>query len=578
MKNNQIMNAVTEVLKKKYFLVILLLLSIIASMALQLTPPFILRKIIDENFAEGVIEGVWKLAAAYLLVTCGANFVEFLKVAMTTLLGQNILVKLRSKMSQRLRKLPINYFVNTPTGDTMSRLTTDVDAINSLFSAGIINVITDLFKIGGLLVALYAIAPQLILLEIAVIPLVYFSANFFRKKIYAFQKEVRLRVSALYTFIQEWISGIRTVKAFSAEKVGEKKYQKLLNSHVDAVNKISAYDSWFPCVMQTLRAVVIAVTLWLSAENGTFLSLSLSIGTLATVTDLIGRLFAPIEALATEFQTIQQSMAGISRVNEFFNVPVEERCYEEQIPDNSGIVIENLSFSYGDFNVLKNINLNIKNGEKAVLIGRSGAGKTTLMNLVSGIYSPDSGTIRVSGVNPFSIKPEQRRRLIGIVPQMPQIFDGTVLQNITLNDKTITRNMVIEAAKTVGIHELIMQMKNDYDTVIGEGETGLSSGEVQLLSIARAIAADPKVLLLDEPTSGMDTKTEARIFDAIRKTSEGRTILSISHRLSGIIDADTVHIVAKNGIVESGAPSELAKQNGWYAMYSRIDKAGWDAR
>jgi ATP-binding cassette subfamily B protein len=578
MKNNLIWRSVTDVLRKRIFLLVLLLLAIVASMALQLTPAFLIRRIIDQHFVTGQLEGVWSLAVVYLLITSGSNVVEFLKVALTTLIGQSILMGLRTKMAKRLTELPIDYFLATPTGDIMSRLTTDVDAINNLFSAGIINVFTNLFKIGGLLVSLYVMAPQLIWLEIVVIPVVYFASDFFRKRIFILQKTVRLRISAIYTFIQEWISGIRTVKAYSAEKVGKKKFHSLLNDLLDTINKISSYDSWFPCVMQTLRAMVITAALWLCAPNGTTLSFGLTVGTLAAIIDLVGKLFSPIEALATEFQTIQQSMAGIARVNDFFAEVIEVRHFQEQNSDDSGIVIKDLRFAYGETPVLSNINLNIEKGEKAVFIGRSGAGKTTLMNLVSGIYAPQKGSVRVCGVDPFALPPEQRRRLIGIVPQMPQIFDGTIAENITLGDKTISQEQVINAAKIVGIHELISSMPEAYETVIGEGEVGLSSGEVQLLSIARAIAANPKVLLLDEPTSGMDTQTEARIFAAIRATSEGRTIFSISHRLSGIIDADIIHIVAQNGIVESGAPEQLAKQNGWYAMYSRIDNAGWDLR
>ena len=186
--------------------------------------------------------------------------------------------------------------------------------------------------------------------------------------------------------------------------------------------------------------------------------------------------------------------------------------------------------------------------------------------------------MRVCGIDPFSLPPYLRRRLIGVVPQMPQLFNGTIAENITLRDPSVSQEMVMAAAKTVGLHEQIMALPQGYETLIGEGEAGLSGGEAQLLSIARAIAASPSVLLLDEPTSGMDAQTEQRIFAAIRATARGRTILSISHRLSGIIDADTVHIVAQNSIVESGAPKVLAEQNGWYAMYSKIDRAGWDVR
>lgn len=577
-RNNAIMQTVLLVLRKRMWIVLLLFLAIAASIALQLTPAFILRKIIDENFARGIMQGVWQLAFVYLLVTSGANIAEFFKVAFTTMLGQDILKSIRSKMAKRLAQLPMEYFVKTPTGDTMSRLTTDVDAINSLFSAGIINVITDLFKIGGLLVSLYVMAPQLLWLEVVLVPAVFLLSNYFRKHIFTFQKAVRLRVADIYTFIQEWISGIRTVKAYSVEEKGRAKFQSLLARLITEINGISSYDSWFPCVMQTLRAVVIGTALWLCADNGTVFSLALSVGTLAAVTDLIGKLFAPIEALATEFQTIQQSIAGIERVNAFFCEPVEQHQYQMQQPTQEGISLLGISFSYGEFDVLKDVNLQIAKGEKAVLAGRSGAGKTTLMNLVSGLYSPKAGSVRVCGIDPFSLPPYLRRRLIGIVPQMPQLFDGTIAENITLRDPSVSQEMVMEAAKTVGLHEQIMALPQNYETLIGEGEAGLSGGEVQLLSIARAIAASPSVLLLDEPTSGMDAQTEQRIFAAIRATAQGRTILSISHRLSGIIDADTVHIVAQNSIVESGAPKVLAEQNGWYAMYSKIDRAGWDVR
>ncbi len=569
--------AAVSVLYRKALILALLLFSIAASIALQLTPAFILRNIIDNNFTDGVMDGVWRLALLYLAVTVGINIVEFLNVTFTTILGQSILMDVRGRMAQRLSDLPINYFVKTPVGDIMSRLTNDIDAINNLFSAGIINAISDMTKVIGLMISLFLLAQKLFPLEIAFIPVIYLMSNFFRKRIFAFQKNVRRRISDIYTFIQEWISGIRVVKAYSAERRGKDKFQTLLSNLLKEINNISSYDSWFPCVTQILRMLLIATVVWFGAKNGTALSLGLSIGTLAALTDLIGKLFAPIESLALQFQTIQQSMAGIERVNSFFAEPVEERVLSDAHPDDSGIVIENLNFSYGDFNVLNDVSLVIDKGEKAVFIGRSGAGKTTLMNLVSGLYAPKCGTIRVCGVDPFALPPEKRRRLIGIVPQMPQVFDGTVKENITLRDTSITFEQVVNAAKTVGIHEMIMSLPKGYDTVIGEGEAGLSSGEIQLLSIARAIAADPRVLLLDEPTSGMDTITEKRIFDAIRATSEGRTIFSISHRLSGIIDADKIYIVAQHGIVEQGTQEQLAAKNGWYAMYSKIEAAGWNA-
>jgi len=480
-------------------------------------------------------------------------------------------------MSQRLSELPMKYFTHTPTGDVMSRLTTDVDAINTLFSAGIISVVTDLFKIGGLLVSLYIIAPRLIWLELAVIPVVYLTSDYFRRNIFKFQKLVRARIADIYTFIQEWLRGVRTVKAYSLEKSGEEKFREPLNNHLAAISSIAFYDSWFPCVMQTFRALVIAVSLWFAAENGTVLSLALSAGALAAIADLVGRLFAPIEALAQEFQTIQEAMAGVARVREFAGESVEDREYIDQLIDESrGLEISGVTFAYNRVNVLNHIDVELKPGEKSVFIGRSGAGKTTLMNIIAGLYHPVEGTVRICGVDPYTLPPRKRRRLVGVVPQMPQVFDGTVRENITLGDDTVTQDEIETAVNAVGLRDTIASLPQGYDTVIGEGAAGLSSGEVQLLALARAIVANPKILLLDEPTSGMDSQTEQRVFAAIRMAGEGRTIFSISHRLSGVVDADCVYLMANGRIVESGASDELAQRDGWYAMYRKIENAGWD--
>lgn len=259
-------SSIIYVLMQNWLFALLLTAAIIAAMSLQLLPAFIIRRIIDENFQQGIIAGVWTLAVRYLMVTMGTNIVAVCQSLITTLLGQKILNRIRFRMSQRLSELSIGYFVNTPVGDVMSRLTT-VDAINTLFSAGIVSIITDLFKIGGLIVSLYIIAPQLILLEIIAIPIVFVLSNYFRKNIFKFEKQVRACVANIYTFIQEWLGGIKTVKAYSIEKDGEVKFREPLNNHLKAITSISFYDSWFPCVMQTLRAAVIALAVWGLAQK-----------------------------------------------------------------------------------------------------------------------------------------------------------------------------------------------------------------------------------------------------------------------------------------------------------------------
>jgi ATP-binding cassette, subfamily B, multidrug efflux pump len=568
--------AIIKVLKDSWFLCIILLLTIIAGMALQLVPALLIRQIIDNYFSKGLFAGVWRLAGFYLAATAGASIIEFIKVIVTTWLGQQVLLGVRSRMAERLSRLSMGYFAGTPVGEVMSRLTTDVDAVNTLFSSGLVSAVTDLFKVFGLAASLYIMSPQLLWLVLLSFPVIYLMANFFRKRIYAMEKKVRVCVSDIYTFIQEWLGGIQTVKAYGMEDAGEAKFQKPLGNHLAAINGISVYDSWFPCVMQTLRAVVIAVAVFLGAKNGTPLSLGLTVGTIAAVADLVGRLFAPIEALANQFQTIQQAMAGIGRIQEFARQPIEERIETSQVPDETqGIDIMGVKFAYGSNIVLHNLRLSLQAGEKAVLVGRSGAGKTTLINIVAGLYTPAEGCVRICGVDPYTLPARDRRKLLGVVPQMPQVFDGSVRDNITLRDDAIPMENVIMAARTVGLEKTIEALPQGYDTLLGEGESGLSSGEVQLLSLARAIVMNPKVLLLDEPTSGIDARTEAEIFAAIRQASQGRTILSISHRLSGVIDADRVHILARGSIVESGTADELAGLDGWYAVYKRMEDAGW---
>ena len=568
--------AFLKVLRDSWLLGILLLLTVIAGMMLQILPALLIRQIIDEHFSKGLFEGVWRLAGLYLGVTAGASAVEFIKVIVTTWLGQQVLLDVRGRMAQRLSRLSMGYFSGTPVGEVMSRLTTDVDAVNTLFSAGLVSVVTDLLKVFGLAASLYILSPPLLWFALLSFPVIFMLSDFFRKRIYAMEKKVRVCISDIYTFIQEWLGGILTVKAYRMEETGEAKFRKPLSSYLAAINGISVYDSWFPCVMQTLRAIVIAIAVFLGASNGTALSLGLTAGTIAAAADLFGRLFAPIEALATQFQTVQQAMAGIGRIQEFARQPVEERVEIPQNPDYlQGIDIEGVQFEYGSHTVLSDLDLSLAAGEKAVIVGRSGAGKTTLMNIVAGLYAPAQGRVRICGVDPFTLPAADRRRLLGVVPQTPQIFNGSVRDNITLRDDSIPLENVMRAARIAGIDKTIEALRQGYDTLLGEGEAGLSGGEVQLLSLARAIVMDPKVLLLDEPASGIDAGTEAAVFAAIRQASQGRTILSISHRLSGVIDADRVHILARGSIMESGTADELAGHGGWYAVYKRMEDAGW---
>ena len=312
--------------------------------------------------------------------------------------------------------------------------------------------------------------------------------------------------------------------------------------------------------MQIFRAIIIAFTVIIAAPTGLG-ALGISIGSIAAAVDLISRMFAPIEAIAVEFQTIQEALSGLERINEFDREQEENRVEplsDRKISEPLSISIENMTFGYEEGkNIVKDISFDIEPGTKVALVGRTGAGKSTILNLIAGLYKPNQGSVRIGDVDPFKMPANIRRRTIGIVPQSFPIYDGTIRDAITLYDESITEKEVIDAAKMVGLHEDIMKLPKRYDTLIGEGEIKLSYGQYQLLTLACALVCNPPILLLDEVTSGLDSITEGKVFKALKKVSKDKTILTISHRISGIIDADKVIMLEQGRIVE------LAHQKNW---------------
>lgn len=576
-----LVSAIQSVLSHNIPSVSLLIATVLIASGLQVFPALLIRRIVDNHFAKGIAEGVWTLAFCYLGVTIALGVGDFIKVLITTYLSQNILMQLRLKLAERLSLLPMSYYAKTPVGETMSRMTSDVDAVGSLFSSGFVGVLTDCFQVFGLGASLFILSPVLGTVTVLTVPVIYVLSNYFRKNVFQKELAVRRSISAINSFIQEWLGGLVTVKAYGLEKNGRKKFQTPLNDFYSAFNAVCRYESWFPCIMQTLRALTIAVILWLGMRNGTPFSLGLSVGTLAAAADLIGKLFAPVEALATEFQTIQEAMAGLRRIGEFFSQPTELRdsaLMQGEKKNGFSILARDVAFSYDKKSkVLRRISLEIEKGQRIALVGKTGAGKTTLMQLISGLYQPDSGTISVCGCNPYHMPPSMRRKIIGVVPQNVNLFEGSIRDNISLRDDTISLPDIRKAAEIVGLSETIAALPDGYDTQLGEGAAHLSYGETQLLSMARAIVTNPEILLLDEPTSGLDMSTESQVFEAIKKASEGRTILTISHRLSGIVDADSVYILEQGKIVEQGAPDVLAGKEGWYSVFKRLEGLGWQS-
>lgn len=586
MNNNIILSSLKATVKKKPLNMFLLFVAIILGISMQLVPPQLLKNIIDNNISLGVSQNLWKLSMYYMLAVIISGLADFIREYMMAVIGENMLSNIRYNMGKKLSRLPISYFSNNPIGEVMSRFTADVDAVGTLFTSGLIGMLADILKALGIIVSIYILSPTLALYSLILIPMIYFIAKYFKDATLKAQIETRKAVGHINGFIQELFNDIRTVKIFGMERHFISNFQKPLNDNINAVHKTSTFDSIFPCLMQVFRALIITITVIIAAPSGLG-ALGITSGSLAAIIDLISRILAPVESIAMEFQTIQEAISGVKRIEDFIKEPEESRytdAYDELSIDLSlkdkyaklSISLKEVSFCYNTGkNVVENISLDIKPGTKVALVGRTGAGKSTILNLVAGLYAPNKGSIKIGRFNPFTMSPNLRRHIIGIVPQSFPIYNGSVKDAITLFDDSITIEEVITAAKSVGLHKDIMKLPKGYDTLIGEGESKLSYGQYQLLSLACALVCNPPILLLDEVTSGLDAITEQKIFKALREVSKDRTILTISHRVSGIIDADEVVILDNGIIVERGIPEELVGKDGWYAKYNEIEKLGW---
>lgn len=587
-----VMKALATTFRRLRFVFVVLFVGVIAVALLELVPPLLLKRIIDSHLTVGQLDGIWVVAAYYVLALLGTSIIGFGLVFINSYLGQNLVLELRFAMADHLAKLPLSYYNRTPMGDTMSRLTSDAETVSAIFSqgggggaggGGLSNLPVDLVKIIAIVIAMFVLSPSLTIIVLAALPVVYLVSNYFRRNIYRLQLQVRRSVGAINAFLQETFSGMRIVKAYGREQQYDGYFQQPLANNLKAVNSVAVYDAYFPGVMQIIRVITIAAVVWFGARTGVDERLAISIGGLAAMADLIGRLFQPIEALAMEFQTLQRALAGLKRISELLIEKPEEKGAAQHIPSvslppsNSNVVeIRNLSFGYQPGKpVLKDVSLSVPQGRKIAIVGRTGSGKTTLMNLVAGLYPPDGGAVSILGYNPYQVDPRDRRKLLGVVPQSVHIFEGTIRENITLRDELISLEAIEKAAKTVGLHDYISGLEKGYDTPLGMGGINLSFGQSQLLSMARAIVSDPALLLLDEPTSGMDAVTEAAIFKAFRTISRDRSLITVSHRLSGIVDADEVHIMASGRIVQSGTPEKLAGERGWYSVFHQLEALGW---
>lgn len=501
-----------------------------ASVLASLLPPLLLADIID-----GLTAGL-PLAFSAVLLYFGSLALEgILSSAQETLLemfGQRMTHSLRSEMSHKLTHLSAAALSAQDPGEVAARFSGDVNTVEALFTSGVISMAADACRIVSVFVVIAIKNTGLALILLLVLPLLTAFTRHVQKRMLSAQLANRRAVAAISTQVPEALHNIRTIHALGLEEYMEKRYDRRIGESYAAVEKTNFYDAIYSPVVLILNASVVGAVMLLSASGSekVLTLFGMSVGTSVAVINYISRIFTPIESLGMEIQTIQSAMAGVKRIDAFLAQDERRMAAERGGKAPKGdVVLSHVVFGYDERIVLNDISFTVKQGEQVTLVGRTGAGKSTIFKLLLGLYKPNSGTITIGGRDAADIADGERRGCIGCVEQHFSRVNGTVLDQITLLDPRISRAMAEDAARLAGLDGVIRSFPKGYDAPCTDGM--FSQGEWQLLSIARAAAADPKVLLLDEITANLDAETEARVLDALRRASAGRTVLSISHRV-----------------------------------------------
>ena len=516
------------------------LLCVAASVAASLLPPLLLARVIDKLTA-GLPLTFWAVLAYFGSLALEGGF-SSAQESLLVLFGQKMTHALRSEMSRKLTRLPASTLAAQNPGEVAARFSGDVDTVEALFTSGIISMVADACRILSILAVIAVKNSGLAVILLLVLPLFAVFTRHVQKRMLAAQLDNRRAVAAVSGQVPETLHNIRTIRALGLEDYMERRYDRCIGAGYAAMERTNFYDALYSPVVLVLNAVVVGIVMLLSASGDpTVLTFfGMSVGTSVAVINYISRIFAPIESLGMEIQTIQSAMAGVERIDAFLGQPERTAPAAQPSAGRGDVELSHVTFGYGEKEVLHDLSMTVKQGEQITLIGRTGAGKSTVFKLLLGLYPPQEGTVTIGGVPVAAITDRERRTCIGCVEQHFARVPGTVLEQITLGDPQITEEMAKRAAVLAGIDGAIQTLPQGYGTPCTDGM--FSQGEWQLLSIARAVAADPAVLLLDEITANLDAETEARVLGALRRASAGRTVLSVSHRIYEDLGGRTVEI------------------------------------
>lgn len=524
------------VMRKHLLLVTGIVISVCGAILLSLVPPMILARIIDGLTTQKMAGFGGILAYFGMLALTG--LMESTREGLLIVFGQKMTHALRSGLMEKLVHLKADDLNKQEPGAVVSRFVGDVDTVENLFTSGIVSMFADACKIISILVVIWFQNRGLSIILLILLPFLFVFTRYVQKNMLVSQLQNRKAVSRASGHVPETLHNIRTIHCLSKESYMERKYDEYIGDSYRAMEKTNFYDAVYSPVILILNAIVVASVMLLSASGSprVLMLFGMSAGTAVAVMNYISQIFTPVESLGMEIQTIQSAVAGIRRINEFLSMEelseqkVVSKAEVKEKEEGAFVEFRNVTFGYDERKILKQLSFQVKQGEQVTLMGRTGAGKSTILKLLLGLYEPQEGEVRIEGIDAADIRDEEKRRLFGYVEQSFHMVPGTVKDQITLFDSSITEQEVKEVASLTGLQETIEALSDGYDTICTPEL--FSQGQWQLLSIARAAAASPQLLLLDEITANLDAETEKEVLQALKRVSRERTVISISHRTS----------------------------------------------
>jgi ATP-binding cassette subfamily B multidrug efflux pump len=568
--DNKLMKRLLHYLRPyKWYVGTAILLSIVVS-GLEAVRPYFTKIAVDVNIKQHDPHGLLITAMLFLLVLIARGVLQYFNAYLTQWIGQRTIFDLRIEVFRHLQNLSLRFYDKNPIGRLITRVTNDIEVLNDMFSSGIVMVFSDVFMIIGIIWFMFSMSWELALISLSVLPFLFYGTFLFRKKAREAYRDVRIQIARINTFMQEHITGMIVDQIFNRERKSYEKFDRLNAAHRDAnIRSIFYYAVFYPAV-DIIGAVAVGLIIWYA--GGSALSETITIGTVMAFLQFNEMFWRPIRDLSEKYNIMQTAMASSERIFKLLDDRsiVSDAKTARPLPTVQGAIeFRNVWFAYNNEDwVLKNINFTINPGETVAFVGHTGAGKTSIISLLSRFYEIQKGEIFIDGININDVKKSDLRKHIAVVLQDVFLFSGDIKGNINLGNDAISLERVKEAARLVGVERFIDTLPKKFDEEVKERGATLSVGQKQLLSFARALAYDPRILVLDEATSSVDTETELLIQSAIKKLLAGRTSIVVAHRLSTIKNADKIIVMHKGEIRESGTHQQLLAQGGiYYKLY-----------